>query len=293
MKYLKDFKKACISLLLVFLLISACNKKDTSAQSSTPTTTPTIASYTDLNDLPKDLGGVQTPVLLNNTNNTSYGYYVYTPSGYQNNNSSYPLLVFLHGTGEMGNSMTTPSELTRVLTYGPPALINKKMWSPKYPMIVVSPQCSQTDKIFQPDVLNEFIKSIISKYRINTHRIYLTGLSFGGGATWNYLITYSDKGYVAAAAPIASGGAFKTNLENIPIWAFCGESDATNFSKIKATVAELNQNSSTSAARLTAFAGVGHNCWDISYSGSGMGKEDKSFNAFDMSIYDWMFQYAK
>lgn len=288
MKHSQLFRKALLAPLF-FLFIAASCKKDKANQPSYP------VSDADLRALPKDMGGTQTPVLLNNTNNTLYGYYVYTPSGYQSNQQDYPLLVFLHGGGEIGNSLATPTDLKRVLNYGPPSMINGKTWSPKYPLIVVSPQCTQS---FKPDVLNEFIKSIIAKYRINTHRIYLTGLSLGGGGTFKYLLTYSTNGYVAAAVPMASAGASENPvdyavLKNIPIWAFCGEADDKNFPKLTATIRTINNYSTALKTKLTAFPGVGHNCWSIAYSGSGMGAEDKTYDSFNTSIYDWMFKYAK
>lgn len=284
---MKSFNVQALSIALSFLLIfSNCNKSKESQ-----TSMPRIASDADLKLLPKDLGGVHTPVYL--TNNLVYGYYIYTPSGYADNQVHYPALIFLHGSGEVGNSMVKQSDLQKILAYGPPSMINKKNWAPRYPMIVISPQCGFK---FKPDSLNNFIKYIVSQYRIDIHRIYLTGLSTGGSDTYNYLSKFSSNGYIAASVPMSAGFDKQpdvSNLINLPIWNFCGESDDTKIQQDINIVSDINQNSPSLKAKITTFPGVGHNCWDITYTGSGMGKENKSHDAFNMSIYDWMFQYIK
>lgn len=289
MKYLENFKSFVLMSIAFLFIVSSCGKPKTPSVPPSPPTPP--ASVADLTSLPQDLGGLHTPVYL--TSSIRYGYYVYTPSGYTNNQANYPLLVYLHGSGDVGNSLVNPADLNRILNYGPPQLIFKKKWSPKYPMIVVSPQSSG---VFVADSLNEFIKYIIKTYRINTHRIYLTGLSLGGSGTFNYLTSYPNNGsYVAAAIPMSAAYEKHINISNlvkIPIWTFIGEDDV-NASKLVTTIDLINQLNPTYKAKITIFPGVGHNCWDLAYSGSGMGKESKSYDAFNMSIYDWMFQYSK
>lgn len=289
MKYLVHLSKATI-LPILFFLVSSCGKTN---KADFPTTAPRTVSDVDLKSLPNDQGGVQTAVYLNN--NLLFGYYVYTPSGYATNQANYPLLVFLHGAGEEGNSHIDPNSLKRVLAHGPPELINKKQWSPVYPLIVVSPQ--ETASRFDPDSLQDFIKYIVTNYRINIHRIYLTGLSMGGISAYNYLSKYARTGYVAAAVPLSVR--FDVNrypkpsdIVNFPLWTFIGSvdigvNDCINIAN------SINQLKPTLKAKLTIFPGIGHDCWDPVYSGSAMGTEDKNYDAFNMSIYDWMFQYAK
>ncbi len=51
------------------------------------------------------------------------GYYAYLPQNhYLHPNDRFPLLVFLHDSGEKVNGTT---ELARVLVHGPPRLISK------------------------------------------------------------------------------------------------------------------------------------------------------------------------
>ena len=266
-----------LGILLLVLAVVSCKKDQQSS---------------DLN-LPVDTGGTQTPVYYN-SNLLEYGYFVYTPSSYEQNEALYPLLVFLHGSGEKGNSMTTSTELNKLLNNGITRLIGQKKWSPPHPMIVVSPQCHETS--WNGKKIHKLIKYLIANYRVNKHRIYLTGLSMGGYGTFNYLETCSDTGYVAAAVPICGGG--NTNnakkLLNIPLWAFHGESDVTvdplNSINMINAIKALNP---SLKPKLTLYPGVFHDSWSRTYDGSGMGTEDPLYDPFNMSIFDWMFLYTK
>src|SRR5882757_3847863 len=48
------------------------------------------------------------------------GFYEFLPPGYSTGSGTYPIMIFLHGAGEVGNG---GSDLSRVLANGPPKLI--------------------------------------------------------------------------------------------------------------------------------------------------------------------------
>lgn len=255
--------------------------------------TPSITPPEDLEKLPTDTGGEHTPVYFD-PNTTAYGYFVYTPSGYATNQAVYPLLVFLHGSGERGNSLVDTTVLAKVLVHGPPNLITGKKWMPRYPMIVVSPQCHEFQ--WDPAKIHHLIDDIVKKYRINTHRIYLTGLSMGGYGTCSYLEAYASTGFVAAAVPICGGGnpMRASQYVNTPLWAFHGDADnvvpVTNSIQLVKSINDLNP---AVRAKLTIYPGVGHDSWTRTYDGSGMGTESQNYTPFAMSLYDWLFTYSK
>src|ERR1700761_8939790 len=56
------------------------------------------------------------------TGPNSHGFYEYLPQGYSSSNTTYPLIVFIHGTGELGNGST---DLPAVLRNGPPKVISQ------------------------------------------------------------------------------------------------------------------------------------------------------------------------
>ncbi len=248
--------------------------------------------YSNLNNLPKDTGGVQRAYFLNSS--IEYGYYIYTPSGYEKNTANYPLLLFLHGSGEKGNSLNDTNSLKKVLVNGPPRLIKYKKWSPKYPMIVLTPQCHEGG--WDGKKLHRFLTYIQTKYRINTLRIYLTGLSMGGYGTFSYLAATGDTSYIAAAVPICGGGSTNSasKMTTVPIWAFHGDSDGTvNVSNSINMITAINALKPIVKAKITVYPSVGHDSWSRTYDGSGMGTEKSDYDAFNTSIYDWMFSYTK
>ncbi|MBL0740038.1 dienelactone hydrolase family protein [Chryseolinea lacunae] len=224
-----------------------------------------------------------------------FGYYVYTPAGYTKTGPTFPVIIFLHGSGEQGNSKTNPADLDKVLTHGPPSMIKKKTWAPSHKMIVVSPQCHEG--WWDRDHVRAFIKYISVTYRVDPKRIYLTGLSMGGFGTFDQLNSYDDN-QIAAAVAIAGSGVmnatFTKRISKVPLWVFHGQDDRTvlpDFSK--QIVPAVNALNPTVKAKLTLFPGVGHNSWTMTYSGSGMGKENPSYDPFKQDIYTWMYQFTK
>jgi predicted peptidase len=103
-----------------------------------------------------------------------FGHFLYTPSGYESDTSNYPLILFMHGYGERGDSRDEAPVLNKVKTWGPPKLIEAGKWNPSYPFIVASPQL--VTEYWASDEIHEFIEYLIKKYRINKKRIYVTGL---------------------------------------------------------------------------------------------------------------------
>jgi predicted peptidase len=71
------------------------------------------------------------------------------------------------------------------------------------------------------------IDRAITERGVDPARIYVTGVSLGGGGVWNFLNLSHDR--VAAAVPICGSEpvpAFEpANLLHVPIWAFHGRSD--------------------------------------------------------------------
>ncbi len=256
-----------------------------------------------LGSLPEDTGGVHLANVLGSTN-AAFGYYIYLPGGYDEANSNYPVMIFLHGKSERGDGSNNPEILDRVLRNGPPKMIERDEWSPKYPMIVISPQYHGTTGnannwgAGDANNLKKFIEYVIDKYRINKNRIYLTGMSHGGNGVYDYLTNVADSAsYIAAAAPVAAYGAGKgfENSVNTPIWVFVGDGDVTNMNTSKNFVTKYNEQNPAPVhqAKISIFNGVGHNVWDRTYSGQGLGTADANFNPFDQSLYDWMFQFER
>lgn len=249
----------------------------------------------DLKDLPEDTGGVHIAYPLGATE-AVFGHHVYTPSGYTEDGPEYPLLIFLHGWDPSGYTGSDEDELHEVLIgTTPPGLIKKNKWNPSYPFIVVSPRLKTS--YWPHQQIHDFIEYIIDNYQVNTSRIYLTGLSLGGGGTWYYIGERGLDNYVAAIVPISARGEERIidNLTDIPIWAFHGDSDNTvlafqNYGSVP-LVQFINNKNPNVKARVTVFRNTGHDAWSRTYSDAF--SSDIIYDPFDVSIYDWMLQFKK
>lgn len=193
-------------------------------------------------------------------------YLLYLPDGFNENPEvQWPLLVFLHGSGERGH------DLEKVKVHGPPMLIAKGR---KFPFVVLSPQCPDSTD-WDVETLFALIRDIASRYRVNESMVYLTGLSMGGFATWDLAMAYPD--YFAAIAPVC--GDVNRNyplraedIKNIAVWAFHGAADdvvpVTESAKmIRVLKASGND------AKFTIYPLSGHDSWTETYN--------------NQALYDW------
>ncbi len=236
--------------------------------------------------------GTQELFLIDDTN-AGYGFYFYTPNEYNiDNTSTFPLLIHLHGGGARGEGNLETS-MNRIVYDGPSSLIKNNRWSPPTPMIVVSPQ---SPHLWDPKRLHDFIDYLIDNINIDTSRIYMTGFSMGGRGIFDYVTEYGVQSHTAAVAPIA--GWSETNngipFKNVALWAFHGGAD--NIVSVNGSinmVKAINDSNPKIEAKLTIFPGVDHFSWGRVYDSTGRGRGDSNYDAFDMTIYEWMLQYSK
>lgn len=143
------------------------------------------------------------------------GYLLYLPDDYGKKDKDWPLVLFLHGSGERG------TDIELVKRHGPPKLIENGQ---KFDFLVVSPQCPRK-QWWDVDTLANLVDDIIKRYDVDEDRIYCTGLSMGGYGTWEMAIKYPHK--FAAIAPIC-GDSFETRageIRHIPAWVAHGGQD--------------------------------------------------------------------
>lgn len=275
-------------ILAIVLLFSAC-KKDT-AQFGTKQPNPppgnSVNAYNNrVETQPAKLIGVKTTVNAN-----IGGYYAATPALYDSTDKKYPLLVFLHGVSELGNGTT---DLPQVLYNGVPRLLNQKKFPPtftvsnaRFSFIVISPQFKAWPK--SSDV-NALLNHIIEKYRIDTTRMYVSGLSMGGGVTWDCGVDITER--LAAIVPIC-GAAWtedqycaKMAAANLPIWAFHNEDDPTvGAGSTIGTIEKVNSRKPTPLARMTLWPKGGHDSWTKA--------TNPEYREEGKNMYEWMLQYT-
>lgn len=179
----------------------------------------------------------------------SMNYRIYAPK----ETRELPLLVYLHGAGERGD---TPAVLNHITRHGVPRLIEEG-W--EIPAVVLCPQCPTAyvwDNI--PVRVRAVIDLVTERYGVPSDRILLTGSSMGGYGTWMLAMTYPT--LFAAIAPI-SGGAMSwraSNLIKTPVLATHGKEDTL----VPPACSEMPVSALQAAggdARLILLDGQGHN----------------------------------
>ncbi|WKX76499.1 alpha/beta hydrolase-fold protein [Zobellia laminariae] len=148
----------------------------------------------------------------------NYSYYLYYPEGYDENpEEKYPLLLFLHGGGESGDS------LVYVKRNGPPKLIQR---GKKFPFLILAPQNPQKKMWWNTRSVMQLLDTIVDNNRVDKKRIYLTGLSRGGGAAWEMAVQYPEKfaamAVVCGMTPLPYASWIDKKM---PMWVFHGEED--------------------------------------------------------------------
>ena len=130
--------------------------------------------------------------ILNSSTGDKVGFLQYLPKEYSTEPSSirHPIIIFLHGIGERGNGTT---ELQKVGWVGMPRIINagNKMrftWNGKTEtFLVIASQCPLKYGMWPQLFVDELIEYARKDLRIDTNRIYLTGLSMGAGGSMKYI----------------------------------------------------------------------------------------------------------
>jgi gliding motility-associated-like protein len=212
-------------------------------------------------------------------------YYEYLPPDYNSNTNNYPIVFFLHGLGERGDTETSLSTVAR---NGPPLHVKNGY---KFPFILISPQLKAKYTGWPNTYIDEVIEYCRNNLRVDQSRIYLMGLSLGGGGTWGYS---QDPILNQKLAAIAIACGHQNNLlkacnivnSGIPIWAFHGDADTTvPYSKTVNMVKAVNAcvPAPNPLALITIYPGVGHNCWGRAFA------TDHTYH--NPNVYEWLLQY--
>ena len=195
---------------------------------------------------------------------------LYLPAGFEaHGKRTYPLLIFLHGSGEAGH------DIESLKAHGPPKIVESRR---DFPFIVASPQSPESRQGFDPAVLNAMLDELIARLPIDTDRIYLTGLSLGG--EWSYGWASMNPDRFAAIAPVC--GAWNPQvacrLKDVPVWAFHGANDPiVPTAEDQAMIDAINECHGN--ARITIFPDVGHDAWTPAYA--------------DPQLFTWLLEHRR
>ncbi|MBC7888152.1 MAG: dienelactone hydrolase family protein [Ferruginibacter sp.] len=194
----------------------------------------------------------------------------------------YPLIFFLHGSGERGND--NEKQLVHVAKVFLQEELRKD-----YPAIVVFPQCAQNSswsnmktivnkegkrqREFLPDgeptkamVLAEgLLYELLRLYPVKKQQVYTAGLSMGGMGVFE--LVRRSPGIFAAAIPICGGAHPSTaqQLKKTSWWIFHGAKD-------EAVLPEFSQQmyaalvNVKAKVKFTLYPEAGHNSWDSAFA---------------------------
>jgi predicted peptidase len=202
----------------------------------------------------------------------------------------YPLVIFLHGSGERGNDNEAQ------LKWGVANFATDENMV-LHPALVIAPQCpsgmswsnfsrtqNSTDMKLLPaptkpmTLLMELVQKLIKTMPVDTNRIYITGLSMGGFGTYDAIERYPQ--LFAAAVPVCGGGdtSRAALIAHLPIWIFHGSEDpavAPAFSH------EMLKALTGAGAKpgFTQYPETGHFSWLAAYK--------------DAHMFEWLFRQHK
>jgi predicted esterase len=214
------------------------------------------------------------------------GYLVYLPEGYETQpDKTWPLIFFLHGSGDRGDNpflLAKASPFMMIREKGP------------LPFIIVAPllNASQDYGSFPEDYMDDVLAEIQADYRIDPKRLYVTGLSMGGEATYRLALHQPAK--FAAIAPLAAFNpkynsqtiqqGYKPfdqpldRIKDLPVWAIHGANDiVVPLSAAQHTVDDLKQ--AGVDVRFTILENHDHDVWTATYS--------------DPKFYEWLLQHQR
>lgn len=204
------------------------------------------------------IGKYEKPVKLN--------YLIYLPKDYEQK-EKHPLMLFLHGAGERGDNL----DLVKV--HGPAKLVEQ---GKDFPFIIVSPQCP-VNKRWEPADLIALLDFIISNYKVDENRIYVTGLSMGGNGTWKLAAEIPDR--LAAIIPICGwGDPFAAMMMGkLPVWVFHGAKDVvvpiSSSEEMVETIKRAGGN-----VKFTVYPEANHDSWTETYN--------------NPEIYEWLLSQS-
>lgn len=199
-----------------------------------------------------------------------------------------PLIIFFHGAGERGDDNQAQ------LTHGARQLLAFSETN-KQPSIIVAPQCPKGKQwVDTPwgdlshtmpespsesmQLAIELLDSLIEQLPVDTSRIYVSGLSMGGYASWDII---QRRPHFFAAAFIVCGGADTTraeSLKHLPLWFFHGSEDTVVKTSRSRDMHQALQ-AAGSKAKYTEYPGVNHNSWTPAYN--------------DQTALSWLFKQKK
>lgn len=192
----------------------------------------------------------------------------------------YPLIVYLHGSGERGND----NEFQ--LHHGWKTFLVDSIRE-NYPTFVLFPQCPLEERWYSKEgkptktllLVNKAVDKLTAEQSIDVNRLYVMGLSMGGYGTFGCIETWPNK--YAAAIPICGWANItkaKKYAKRTAVWLFHGSDDTAVIpERSREVYAELKAKGCNVC--YTEYPGVGHNSWTPALA--------------EPELFKWLFSKSK
>jgi len=206
-------------------------------------------------------------------------------------NNKYPLVLFHHGAGGLGNDNVRNLESPLISEWAGKDRQNQN------PSFILAPQIPISKNLIGENgkprtgimkvhirSIHEIIDHLEKEFPIDIKREYVTGLSMGGECAWLSIIERPER--FAAAVPICGGdwiidkeaSAIGKQFSKFPLWLFHGdEDDVVSVEVSRKFVKALQNNGGT--PKYTEYKGVDHDSWSLAYR--------------DSEMINWFFSQSK
>lgn len=227
-------------------------------------------------------------VVYTNAVGETFAYRLWAPQ-FPEAGRKYPLILFLHGSGECG------TDNRRQLGVGLPRLLASLQLRSE-PVMVLAPQCQNGNgwvrrPAMGPDyaasreptpaleVALELCRHLVAERQADPQRLYITGLSLGGFGTWDAI--QREPELFAAAIPICGGGDLRRvqAIKRFPLWVVHGAKDQIVPVDCSRRLVELLRQCGNRKLRYTEIEGAGHNVWDQTYA--------------SQEVLEWLFRQTR
>lgn len=185
------------------------------------------------------------------------------PLGYDAR-TNYPLVLFLHGAAGLGDDNIRQFNGGNEVV---PRALTMDDAQRKFPCFVLAPQCPRGSSWTGFGAPSPMIRATLAaleslkqEFRVNSRRIYVVGVSMGGGGVWDTITRFPTT--FAAAVPICGVGdtSIASKVVGLPIWCFHGADDHTvPVEYARKMIAALRKAGGN--PRYTEYPGVGHDSY--------------------------------
>ncbi len=215
------------------------------------------------------------PYVHTNATGSLFPYRAHIPA-YPEAGRKYPLILFLHGSGECG------TDNQRQIRVGLPTLLTALLKRPGH-VLVVAPQCEGTNRWTQLLARGEtyrmepqptsameaalaICRRMVAEHQADPDRLYVTGLSLGGFGAWEAV--QREPSLFAAAVPICGGGDMSRarELRDLPIWVFHGTDDKNVSVECSRRMVAALRGAGNRTVSYTEYERATHNVWDRAYA---------------------------